>query len=1618
MKSTKKLWLFAVVFTLLTLLLTLCASAETVSGNCGVAGNETSVTWSFDTETGVMTIEGKGDIANYSKGGAPWYEYKEQLTEVVIKDGVTRVGNYAFYGMKKLQSVSFPAKLTSIGEHSFLYCTSLDNVTIPGSVKNKIGDRAFQGCSSLKNLVLEEGITAISARIFMDCTALEEVVLPTTVTSIGYNKTAPFNGCTGLKSVTFLSKDVAFKPAVVEGNESTAIPLTAKIIAPVGGTVETYAKNNGYTFEEFEIALGEEKCGDNLEWSLSSDGVLTISGTGKMYAFTNTTMPWYAYRKIINKIIIEDGVTTVGDRAFSECSVKTVEIADSVTTLRPYSFRICKNLTDFHIGSGVTYIGEYVINDCDSLTTLVIPGNVITLENHAINVCDNLTSVILGDGIENLRHQAINGCGKITEIVIPSTVKTMGVSGKNLSAINDCAGLEKITILSKDVKIYPESAAGLPESAVIYGYKDSTAEAYATKYQRNFVELPLPFASKCSTGFDITANAIKAAAGEYLALVSIQRMTLTDTVTLTFLAVDENGALYTYTPDGKPEALFDDSGKSIILADGTEISIVYNDDNGTARLYVNKLTPKYGKDLKSVVNYAIAGEDFLSETAVSEQLLLADGVTAINVRTTEDTSAVFAGFQTNGNNTSIRVIAGIDELYYDYIGFEISLYSNDVLQNTITKTTKTVFSSFINEKTTVTADELGFKYLALGTISNIDYTKFPENAEVYFKIKPFSVIGGEKLYGREKRITVTYDYENGKNEFTYGVEAPFVPVLRFIATSDIHFKGAQEGDSVGDGAPKLKTMMSQLSEFVLDETKNDGYTGLDAVILAGDIANNGTAYQFDLAKNYLGEIIPEDTELVITMGNHDWLGWETNTPAGNLKMFEDAFGAATKDVVINGYHFITICDDGIPAGDFSWRGYGWDYSAETVAYAEKLIEAAIKDTGPDKPVFVIQHVPNAETVAGSNVMAPCYTLKEMQAKYSNLVIFAGHSHHPINDECSIHQENNTAIGTGTIQVSQLYLVEVDEYGRVRVRNYSSAKQDFMGETWFIDSYDPRDFVYTEDRFTEDDMFFADGAEIIPEYIGADNISFQFLPVPAESLTARGYRIVLKDSSGSVISSEIVEHSYRNEDFTTPIKHSFTALTPDTNYTVEVTALNPMYETDFDLDGMFESEPLVLNFKTAATSDIEGGDLISLYINSTTQSAVNTASSGLTATIKGAPKFTHDRTIGMDVVSFDGSNTQAIVHDYSSVASQIKDGFAVEAYFKIDEAPSKTLVAFGALQSSAFGLQINTDKTINFIIHNNSEYVYIHTTENYEVGKYYHVVGVYDGEKAHFYVDGKLVGSADMPDFKLHDNTSWHKLLIGADNDRNAGIQSASKTTFAKFNLYSEPLTADEIAETYNKLPKQSFGDLIAMSINSGNVVNPASSALKATVSTSAPTFSHDETIGMDVVSFNGVDKQAISYNFYSVYEQLVDGFTVEAYFKIDEAPTEKSVVAFGAMQSCWFGLSLNTDKTMTFKIHSGEEDYNNLYYTNPYEIDKYYHVVATYDQAHTKLYVNGELVDTIEMTNLRVHSKDTAYKVRVGADFDLDKAMSDMSKTTFALFNMYSEPLTKAEIIANYNKLS
>ena len=173
--------------------LTTFAASTVKSGTCG-----DNLTWKFDSN-GVLTISGTGNMYSYNSYGneAPWKSVKYQIKEIVIKSGVTSIGNYAFLGCSSATKVTLPDTITKIGERCFFLCEGLRTVEIPYGVKT-IPTSAFNGCSSMTSIIIPETVQSFGQSAFEDCSSLEYFIIPDGVREISHSM---FWGCSGLEYV-------------------------------------------------------------------------------------------------------------------------------------------------------------------------------------------------------------------------------------------------------------------------------------------------------------------------------------------------------------------------------------------------------------------------------------------------------------------------------------------------------------------------------------------------------------------------------------------------------------------------------------------------------------------------------------------------------------------------------------------------------------------------------------------------------------------------------------------------------------------------------------------------------------------------------------------------------------------------------------------------------------------------------------------------------------------------------------------------------------------------------------------------------------------------------------------------------------------------------------------------------------------------------------------------------------------------------------------------------------------------------------------------------------------------------------------------------------------------
>ncbi|MBE5873480.1 MAG: leucine-rich repeat domain-containing protein [Lachnospiraceae bacterium] len=258
------------------------------------------------TNTGILTITGTGATESYhSQKRAPWFEdYRNDIREVVINDGITTVGNQMFTDCSYVEKVTLPKTLEIIGTRAFAKCTSILEITLPASLKS-IYDSAF--------------IHVLLQRVIYEGT--EEA---------------------------WKAVEVSVK------NEN----LTEKM--EIGAAIEQE--------EEIATCILSGECGlrgNNITFILDDAGVLTLNGEGKMANYhSRKNAPWHDYKDIITTVIVGEGITNVGAQAFISCrSIVKVELPNSLDTICNNAFQSCKKLDRISIPRNVKEIWAYAFHN-------------------------------------------------------------------------------------------------------------------------------------------------------------------------------------------------------------------------------------------------------------------------------------------------------------------------------------------------------------------------------------------------------------------------------------------------------------------------------------------------------------------------------------------------------------------------------------------------------------------------------------------------------------------------------------------------------------------------------------------------------------------------------------------------------------------------------------------------------------------------------------------------------------------------------------------------------------------------------------------------------------------------------------------------------------------------------------------------------------------------------------------------------------------------------------------------------------------------------------------------------------------------------------------------------
>ncbi len=253
--------------------------------------------------------------------------------------------------------------------------------------------------------------------------------------------------------------------------------------------VHTWSDDYFFTVEEPVLDSGT--CGDNgsnVTWKLTEDGILTISGTGAMIDYGDDKSyrktPWRDY--FIESVRIDEGVTSIGGWAFTNCVLTSVMIPDSVTSIACGAFSECRSLASVTIPDSVTSIGGYAFRGCTGLTSVTIPDSVTSIDGYAFSGCTGLTSVTIPDSMTSIGGGAFSGCSGLTSVTIPSSVTSIGGG-----AFSGCTSLTSVAIPSSVTEIGGSAFSGctgltsvtIPDSVTsIDGYAFSGCDSLTDVY--------------------------------------------------------------------------------------------------------------------------------------------------------------------------------------------------------------------------------------------------------------------------------------------------------------------------------------------------------------------------------------------------------------------------------------------------------------------------------------------------------------------------------------------------------------------------------------------------------------------------------------------------------------------------------------------------------------------------------------------------------------------------------------------------------------------------------------------------------------------------------------------------------------------------------------------------------------------------------------------------------------------------------------------------------------------------------------------------------------------------------------------------------------------------------
>ena len=399
---------------------------ELTSGRCGE-----NVFYEFDNETGVLKISGSGNMFNYEDEDLfeetedaendvdveedvlfSDFAKNDDIKAIIVEEGVTGIGDNAFYQCKNLDTLVLPDSIERIGAFAFEFCESLEDFVFPANLKT-IDDFAFSGCEALQYVELYDKLETIGMGAFDMCDSLLRIVLPISIKEIG----------------EMLMHDVDEEFILMyEGDEADW--ETVDIDLPNNALMNAEMVFNCYDedddefddddeFEEDEIIEGY--CGLCVKYEYNvTKGILDISGSGKMYDYDDEKASPFRNDENIKLVLVSGGITGIGSRAFEGCSNINLFVITEETPLESigsYAFYGCSSITNIKFPKTLKEIARGVFKKCTELLFVELPDALEVIRACAFEDCTSLVRIAFSSGVKAIEKDVFNNCPELERVI-------------------------------------------------------------------------------------------------------------------------------------------------------------------------------------------------------------------------------------------------------------------------------------------------------------------------------------------------------------------------------------------------------------------------------------------------------------------------------------------------------------------------------------------------------------------------------------------------------------------------------------------------------------------------------------------------------------------------------------------------------------------------------------------------------------------------------------------------------------------------------------------------------------------------------------------------------------------------------------------------------------------------------------------------------------------------------------------------------------------------------------------------------------------------------------------------------------------------------------------------